>query len=74
MTPCRIVCLLFLLLAVAAVAPVAATTGDAWVFAYRPGCGDCDKALPIVEAYHAAHPEQPIEFLALNASPEAVLR
>ncbi|MEN6343012.1 MAG: hypothetical protein ABFC89_10710 [Methanospirillum sp.] len=65
---------LAILLLLAAAVPVAAGAGDPWIFAYRPGCGDCDRTLPVVQAWHANHTEQAIEFLDLNAGPDAVLR
>ncbi len=73
MTPARSV-LLLVLLVCAAAAPVAASPDEGWVFAFRSGCGDCDRALPLVEAYRAAHPEQPVELLDLSADPGAVDR
>ena len=75
MSPARPVPLLVLLLLLAATAaPAVAADGDAWVFAYRPGCGDCDRALPLVEAFRQAHPEQPIELLDLSGDPNAIAR
>lgn len=74
MTSTRTVSLLFLLLVLAAAVPVAASAGDEWVFAYRSGCGDCDRALPIVQAFMANHTEQPIELLDLNKGNDAVAR
>ncbi len=73
MSPARTALLLLLLLTTVA-APVFAADGDAWVFAYRPGCGDCDRALPLVEAFRLAHPEQPIELLNLSGDPAATAR
>ena len=74
MTPGRILAsFVILVLLFAAVLPAAATDG-AWVFAYRPGCGDCDRALPIVQAYMANHTEQPIELLNLKDGAEALKR
>ena len=66
--------LVALLLVLALILPCAAAGGEAWVFAYRPGCGDCDRTLPVVEAWQANHTAQAIEYLDLNAGPEAVLR
>ncbi|MEN6343011.1 MAG: hypothetical protein ABFC89_10705 [Methanospirillum sp.] len=76
MTPARTahLLILLLLLLLGAAAPVAAGTGDTWVFAYQPGCTDCIKALPFIEAYRAAHPEQPIELLDVTAGEDAALR
>lgn len=68
------VVLLLLLFSVVVLPATAAATDDTWVFAYRPGCGDCDRALPIVQAYTANHTEQPIELLDLNNGPEAIKR
>ncbi|HIH02579.1 MAG TPA: hypothetical protein HA263_01580 [Methanoregulaceae archaeon] len=65
---------LLILLVLAAAVPVAAGTSDAWVFAYRVGCGDCDRTLPMVQAWQANHTAQAIEYLDLNAGPDAVLR
>jgi cytochrome c biogenesis protein CcdA len=62
-----------LLLVLALVLPCAAVD-DGWVFAYRPGCGDCDRTLPAVQAWQANHTAQAIEYLDLNAGPDAVLR
>ncbi len=68
------VLLLAALLLLSAVGPAAAGSDDAWVFAYRPGCHDCDRALPLVESYRSAHPEQPIELLALSFDPATTER
>ncbi len=65
---------LLILLVLAAAVPVAAGTSDAWIFAYRPGCGDCDRTLPVVQAWQTNHTAQAIEYLDLNAGPDAVLR
>lgn len=73
MSQTRPLLLMIVIILFAAAAPAAAGDGG-WVFAYRPGCGDCDRALPLVEAYKAAHPEQPIEFLDLATGPDAVDR
>ncbi len=73
MTPVRTVHLLVILLLAAAV-PLAAAADEAWTFAYRPGCGDCDRALPLVQAYMANHTEQPVELLDLNGGQEALKR
>jgi len=75
MTPGRIMTssTILTLLLCAAVLPAGATD-DAWVFAYRPGCGDCDRALPIIQAYAANHTEQPIEYLNLNDGSDALKR
>lgn len=74
MTAGRTANLLILLLLLGAAAPVAAGTSDTWVFAYQPGCSDCIRALPFIEAYRAAHPEQPIELLDVTAGDDAALR
>lgn len=71
MTHGRTACLIVLL---AAVVAAAAATDGAWVFAYRPGCGDCDRAYPVVQAYMANHTEQPIEILNLNNGTEPLTR
>ncbi len=63
-----------ILLVLAAMVPIAAGASDPWVFAYRPGCGDCDRTLPVVQAWQINHTEQAIEFLDLNAGPDAVVR
>ena len=73
MTPGRTVPLLVILL-IAAAMPLAAGADEAWIFAYRPGCGDCDRALPLVQAYMANHTEQPVELLDLTSGPEAIER
>ena len=74
MTAGRTVILLILLLLLGAVAPAATGAGDTWVFAYQPGCPDCIRALPFIEAYRAAHPEQPIELLDVTAGDDAAVR
>jgi cytochrome c biogenesis protein CcdA len=63
--------LLFVLLTTV---PVAAATGDAWVFVFKTGCGDCKQALPIVQAYAANHSEQSIEFVDLSKGANATAR
>lgn len=73
MTPGWTVHLLVILLLAAAM-PLAAAADEAWIFAYRPGCGDCDRALPLVQAYMANHTEQPVELLDLTRGPEAIER
>ena len=64
---------LLILLVLATAVPVAAG-GDGWIFAYRVGCGDCDRTLPVVQAWQANHTAQAIEYLDLNTGPDAVLR
>ena len=66
--------LVALLLVLALILPCAAAGGEAWVFAYRTGCGDCDRTLPVVETWQANHTAQAIEYLDLNAGPDAVTR
>ncbi len=66
--------LLAALIILGGIVPATAESSDSWVFAYRPGCGDCDRALPLVEAYRSAHPEQPIEFLTLSSDPATTAR
>lgn len=66
--------LLAALLVMGGVVPVVAESCDPWVFAYRPGCGDCDRALPLVEAYQATHPDQPIELIELSSDPATTAR
>lgn len=53
---------------------ITAGAADPWVFAHRPGCGDCDRTLPVVQASQTNHTKQAIEFLDLNAGPDAVTR
>lgn len=73
MTPRR-TALILILVTLAAVLPVTGSTNGDWVFAYRPGCSECDRALPLVEAFGANHTEQRIEFLDLNQGQAAVAR
>ena len=63
---------ILVLLLSALVLPVPAEPDGGWTFAYRPGCGDCDGAYPIVQAYSANHTDQPIQFLNLNDGGEAL--
>jgi glutaredoxin len=74
MTSRRTVSLVFLLLLLSAVVLPAAAADDTWVFVYRAGCGDCKKALPIVEAYRVNNSETPIEMVDLNKGPAAAAR
>ncbi len=74
MVSCRVAFILILLVLAAVVPPVAAGTGDPWVFAYQPGCPDCIRALPFIESYRAAHPEQPIELFDVTAGDDAAVR
>ncbi|NLX48471.1 MAG: hypothetical protein GXY82_01075 [Methanospirillum sp.] len=74
MRPTLALPLLSLLLLMALTAPLAAGADEPWVFAYRPGCGSCERALPAVEAFREAHPEQPVELLDLSSGPDAVER
>ncbi len=68
----RLLCIALVLLG--GVASASAESADNWTFAYRPGCGDCDRALPLVQAYQAAHPEQPIDLLELSSDPATTAR
>jgi cytochrome c biogenesis protein CcdA len=72
MIPARL--LLILLLVVSAGIPAVASQEESWVFCYRVGCGDCDRALPLVQAYIAAHPDRTIELCDLNANATATER